>query len=497
MKQSQRVVKNVLAGGLSTALGGLLQLGAVLYVARHVAVADFGIYSFMLAFAFILQRFADFGISSILIRDFAIEPDRIGDVLGSSLLLAWVATVGLAALMYGAIPLLPFNHAIALMTVTMGVAGLTQIQCGFHVSALRSQEDNELQGLSFILHKVVLLTLTVGLLTWRPTLWSTVFAQLSANLFQWWLCRFMVIKRYAYPRFRVDLKLWKYLLVESIPVGAAGVVRLLSEQADILILIMLTTPKVVGLFAGSYRLSAGLRFLPQAMVLAVFPIYSRAAAAAGSREDFQDAYERGVRGFLLIAIPVALLFLCLPGPITVGLLGNRYLASIPATRLMGIGVFLLFLASPFPFLLTAINDQRFLFVSCVIALVTRASLDLALAHTFLYLAPCIALAVAESLLVGMWIWRLWQLGHPLRLLDSAWRMAIAAVLMAVVLLALNHHSLLFLAPVAAVATLGYLAVAIRLGAISVDDIDLAREGIKFIKPMIDEWSRSSSERRAS
>jgi O-antigen/teichoic acid export membrane protein len=51
MKQSQRIVKNVLAGGVAVGLGGLLQLAAIVLVARSVSVSDFGIESFLLAVA--------------------------------------------------------------------------------------------------------------------------------------------------------------------------------------------------------------------------------------------------------------------------------------------------------------------------------------------------------------------------------------------------------------------------------------------------------------
>jgi len=68
MKQSQRIVKNVLAGGVAVGLGGLLQLGAVVLIARSVSVSDFGIYSFILAFAVFFQLLADSGFSNILMR---------------------------------------------------------------------------------------------------------------------------------------------------------------------------------------------------------------------------------------------------------------------------------------------------------------------------------------------------------------------------------------------------------------------------------------------
>ena len=78
MKQSQRIAKNVLAGGISTVLGGAFQLAAVLLIARRVSVAEFGIYSFTLAFAFLMSRLGDMGVSNILVARHggSARPDR-------------------------------------------------------------------------------------------------------------------------------------------------------------------------------------------------------------------------------------------------------------------------------------------------------------------------------------------------------------------------------------------------------------------------------------
>ena len=134
-----------------------------------------------------------------------------------------------------------------------------------------------------------------------------VAAQLAANIFQWLFYRWVVIQRYGRPRLHINLAVWKYLVVNALPLGAAGVVRLLAEQADILILTWLTDPRSVGLFSGPFRMTTGLRFVPQAMVIALFPLFSRAARVANPSAEFHEAYERGFKGFVIIGCPIAML----------------------------------------------------------------------------------------------------------------------------------------------------------------------------------------------
>ena len=489
MKQSQRVVKNVLAGGVSTAAGGLMQLAAVLLVARWLTVAEFGTYAFMVSLAFILQRLADLGVTSILVRDMAVEPSRIGELLGIALSLAWAVCAAVVMLMTLAIFLLPVDRRMGVLTLIMGIGSLSQFQCNCYGSVLISQEENDLQSSGFILHKISLLLTVLVALGIRSGLPGVVTAHLLSSIFQWRFNRWIVVKRYVRPRLSFNIELWKRILADSIPMGATNVVRLVSEQVDILILTALTNLQVVGLYSGPYKLCTGLRFIPLAMVLALFPVYSRAAGISGSRAEFQEMYERGARGFLLLGAPVAVVFLCAPATLTSGLLGAHYLAAAPVMRLLGIGVLLLFVGSPFPFLLTALGQQRFLFVSSAIAFVLRASLDLAWTPVFGFLGPCWAVIVSETFLIMMWTARLWSMGYTLALGKILWRPCLAGLVMAVIIEVLRARSLISLAPIAIAAAAVYLIVIVKLGAISEDELEMGKEGIYFVRPYLAQWSR--------
>jgi O-antigen/teichoic acid export membrane protein len=494
MTQSQRILKNVLAGGISSALGGFLQLLVILIVAHHVSVSDFGSYSFMLAFAFILQRLSDLGVGNIVMRDMAVAPNSLARILGAALALAWIVTAALTFLMLASVLILPLNRQLGLLTVIMGIAGASQFQCGLYGATLRSQEDNELQALGFVLHKIILLALISASILAGVTLPLIVLAHLVSNLCQWGFYRWLVIQRYARPKLQIDTKLWKYLMLNSVPIGASGVIRLLGEQADILILTWLTSPRMVGLFSGPYKIAAGLRFVPQAMMIAAYPHYARAARTTDNGVEFSESYERGLKGMLLLAVPIALVFVFHPHLLAIGLLGRRYATSAPALRLLSIGVFLLFIASPFPFLITALNRQRMLLISSAIALVIRVSLDFVLTPHWGFVAPCFSLAVSESVLLAMWIGTVWRAGFPAPIGKLVWRIGVACVPVVPLVYAPHPHSLMLLVPEMLPAMAVYLVALIVLGVFSSDDLRLFRESIGFVGPFVASWSRELQRR---
>lgn len=484
MKQSQRIVKNVFAGGAASVLGGPLQLASTLLAARYLSVADFGAYAFMLAFAFVLQRFSDMGISSILMRDLAITPKRTRELLGAALSLGWVVMFALGAMLFVASRFFPVERSLGTLTAVMGVASLLLLPGGYYGAVLRAQENNEINALGFILHKALLLALVVLALALRASLPGLVAANVVSNLGLWLFYRRIVVRQHGRTRLSWKIADWKYLLSNGIPVGAAGVIRLLGEQGDVIMLSVLAGSRAAGLFAGPYKIAAGLRFMPQAMIIALFPLYSREGDVSGSKTQFLHAYQRGLKGFLLLAIPFAVLFLARPEALTLGLLGHRYLEASTATQLLGVGVLLLFIGSPFPFLLTALHDQRYLCISSLGALILRLLLDLLLIRGYGYLAPCLSLIISETLLVTVWILRMSYRHFPADFVGIAWRPGVAGALMFGIMYVVAPDTVSLLIPVALLGGCVYVAVIVLLGVFSDDELWMLREGLGFFKQVL-------------
>ena len=336
MKQSQRIVKNVLAGGVAVGLGGLLQGAAIVLIARSVSVNDFGIYSFILAFAVFFQLLADTGLSNILMRELAKTPEKLAEILGAALALIWVLSIAVELIILAIVPFLHFSLEVKLLTVAMGAATLSLFHCAGYGSALRSQEDNELHALGFLVHKIVFCGLMFLGLKMGLALVGIVFAHLIPNVLLCFYYRWMVVRRYAVPKMRIDLPMWKYLLTNSIPVGGATMVRLLAQQVDVMILSWLTDITTLGLFSGPYRISMALRFIPQTLAIPLYPMYSRLGANPEAKPELQAAYERSVKFFILAGFPIATFYFVFSGKLITLLLGDKYQVALPAMQLLGV-----------------------------------------------------------------------------------------------------------------------------------------------------------------
>ena len=484
MKQSQRIVKNVFADGLAVGLGGVLQLAAVALVARSVGVAQFGTYSFILAFAMFFQLLADSGLSNILIRELARAPERMGEILGAALSLIWLLSVVVFLVIVLVVSCLHFPFATKLLAVAMGASTLTQFHAMGYGSVLRSREENDLHAIGFFLHKVIFFFLILAFLKAGYALWGVVLAHFIPNVFQWGFYRWIVQRRYVHPRMLWDVARWKYLLTHSAPVGGAAILRLLSQQCDVFVLTSLRDLHTVGLFAGPYRLSLALRFIPQTLATPLYPMYSRLAHDPEGRAPLHVAYVRSVKFFLLVGLPVTILYAGFAETMIDLLLGPKYHEAVAAMRWIGAAFLPFFVSNPLPYLLTALEDQHFLLWTSAAAIVVRIGLDFALIPPLGFVGPCVAFFASEVLLLAVMVIRLSRSGFSLPFLEVLWKPLAAAAVMALVLIPFLHAHLFVILAGMAAATAIYAIVLLKIGVLSPEELRLAKEGLNFMKPFI-------------
>src|SRR5438067_6059770 len=157
MKQSQRIVKNAVFGIGAAVIGGLLSLATVLTIARSVSVTEFGKYSFVVAFAMFVSNIADSALPRMLIREISKDREQLVPLVGAGASLIWLIS-GVMCLLVGVVVL--FIHLgidMKLSVLGMSIATMATFHAAGYGAVLRAFEDNELNYLGFVLHKILLL----------------------------------------------------------------------------------------------------------------------------------------------------------------------------------------------------------------------------------------------------------------------------------------------------------------------------------------------------
>ena len=487
MKQSQRIVKNAVFGIGASLVGGLVYLATILTIARMVSVVEFGKYSFVLAFAMFFQLLADAGLPRMLIREIAKDPKALVPLVGAAASLIWVVSIAVCLLVALIVPFLHFGTDVKVAALVMCLATMATFHASGYCAVLRAFEDNELNYLGFVLQKVLLLVFIVVTIKLKMGLIGFVMAHLASNVLLWNFYYIVVSRLYARIPLRIDVPLWKSLLVAALPMGGGVMLRQLAFQLDILILTWMTNLTTVGLFSGPYRISMALRVIPQTLSLPLYPLYSRTAHLSPAR--FREAYQWSMKFFALISIPLAAFFIAWSKPILRLALGAKFLPALPAMQLLGLGLIPFFLSTLFQYLFAALDEQRRFLTSTCVGSALRILLLIILIPRFGFAGPAIAFVCAETLIVGIWIFQLTRLGFPANLGNVIWRPLAAGFAMALVLFAAAEVPLIWQIGAAALSIVVYGIVLFALKTFSIEEIHHAREGIAFVSPFIESWAK--------
>jgi len=487
MKQSQRIVKNAVFGIGGSVIGSLVYLATMLLIAHSVSVREFGEYSFVLALAAVLNNVADSGLPRMLIREVAQDQEGFVPIAGATFSLIWVISGAMCILVAALLPLVPLDTDVKIAAMIMSVATLANFQSAGYGAVLRAFEDYELDRLGYVLHKLLLFALVFVSVKLRLGLIAFVSAHLCANFVVWKYCQFLVARFYAHIPLHFRPSLWKKLIISSLPLGAGSMLRSLALQLDVLVLSWLTDLTTVGLFSGPYRISVALRIIPQTLALPLFPVFSRTAQSSSAQ--FAEVYRLSIKFFVLISIPMAAFFLQWSGPILSTALGDKYLPAIPAMQILGLGLVPFFVSALSQYLFAALDEQRRFFLSTCVSSGLRLVLLFVLIPFFGFVGPAVAFLCAETALIIIWTTQLSRVGYPARLFSLVWRPIVAGACMCIVLYFSHCSNVIMCTGMGAIAIGVYIAALFVLRTFSAEELQHAREGMSFISPFIESWSR--------
>jgi len=489
MKQSQRIVKNAVVGIAAGVIGGLVYLATTIVIAhnKHVSVAEFGEYNWVLAFAMIAQLVADSGLPRMMIREIAKDPTCVAKITGAAAGLIWVISL-IIFLIVGVIAIfLPYRMEVKIALMLMMFATLATFHGAGYSAVLRAFEDNELNYLGFILQKVLLFVLILVMLHFQTGLIGFVIAHLVSNVLLWNFYHILVSRFYTKVKLQVDLPLWKELFITAIPMGGGVMLRQMALHIDIFILGMMTNMTTLGLFSGPYRLSWSLRQIPQTLSLPLYPLYSRTAHFSPNR--FGEVYQQSLKFFTLISVPFAVFFMAFSKPLLTLALGARFLPALPAMQLLGLGLIPFFMSTIFQYLFAALDAQKKFFASTLLGSILRVILLVSLIPHYNFVGPAIAFVIAEIFTVGAWIYQLNKLSYPAHLARTLWRPLIVGTAMGLILYQFTSSPVIVQIEGAVVALLVYALGLLLLRTFSEEEIQHAREGISFVSPFLASWAK--------
>lgn len=369
---------------------------------RGLGDTGFGQYSFVMTWLLSLMLFTEFGLSTVLTRDIAAQPELTHRYLVNSIAAKSLLSLpAILVLLFFASQLAATENPAVITALRWGVIFLYSglVYSSFTAIFRAHQVMSPILWLT-LSGQLVLLSGTL-LLLWleQPLFLIIAWAGLSQSL-QCVLAYifYQKLKQLPLTNRPISSALIKMLMVKAWPFALAGILAALQLRANVLILAYLQGDQVLGWYAAANRFVETGKQLPAAFYSAMLPAMAAMVGAGNANQSLalQKTLSQSRLGLLAFGVMASIGALLLAQPILTFTYGSAY---EPATLTLQILTLTLIPAGQNSLLiiyLYACGDEKFVNLLTVLGIIVNLSLCFWFIPIWGPAGVALALLMAES-----------------------------------------------------------------------------------------------------
>lgn len=358
MTTGKKIVLNCASILTGNFLNKAVTIVVLMALTAYLSPAEFGRYSFVMAYISFFGIFTELGINTLLTRDISAGTLDAGYGFGHAILLRSSLTVVTAVVSVGSLFLLGYPFDV----VTLAAASSISLFISFRGLFLRTVFDIPFQvNLKMAYPSAVNLlneALTLGVVIWLVSVkTSLLWLVLSINLanIPGFIAVVLLSARVIRPRFRIDAAGWKSILARSLPLGAASLLEGVFIITPFFVMSRFSTEESLGFYSLPFRLVSSLWIIPVAVMITLLPKMSRDAGE--SRGSPAHGFFKGLKLVLAAGVPIGFITVGFSSHLIDVFTHGRYGGSVAALSVMIWGTLLYFVNTVYYYSFTAAGRQ--------------------------------------------------------------------------------------------------------------------------------------------
>jgi O-antigen/teichoic acid export membrane protein len=482
MSTIQRIAKNTAVLLVAQVASYLLSFFYMMYAARYLGAAGFGILSFALAFTGIFAVFGDLGLAPLttreVARDKSLAPKYLANVSLLKIILAAVA-FGLIAL---TINLMGYPQETITVVYLFGLYVVLAAFAQMFYSIFQAFERMEFQAIGQMLSAALILGGVIFAIKHGFSIIGFAYLYFIASAIVLGYSFAVMKLKFSNPAsasaakvMEFDWSFWKPTIKEALPFGLSTIFATVVYSISTVMLSSMKGDAAVGWYNAAYGMWRVLWFIPSAWGAAIFPVMSKFYVA--SRDSLRFSFEKSFKYLTILGIPIGVGTTLLAQRFILLIFGAEYANSILALQILVWSSVAIYVSTSFGYLFQALNKQIIQTKVAGICMILNVILNLILIPKYSYIAAS-ATAVATDLTSAA-LYFVWgsKIGYSLFNRNAARIVAkvlISSALMGVFIMYFHNLTLLALVPLAAFL---YFVVLYIIRGINREDIDLARRAV--------------------
>jgi O-antigen/teichoic acid export membrane protein len=436
----QTVAKNTFWLSVSNFGGRAIKAAVIIYAARILGTAGYGIFSYAVTLSGFMGLFLDPGVNTVLMRDSAkAQTEEERQTLFSTTLVIKLGLIAIGAALVlilgpivttlpGALPLIP------IVAVILTFDTLRE----FLFSFFRSVEKMEWEAGIFLATNLGILIFGFIFLLASPTPASLAWGYAVGTTLGGIFATIVLWNQIKESLNRFSAKLIGPLLQTAWPFAVVGALGLLLTNTDILIISWMKTASDVGIYSAAIRIIQVLYLVPAILQVSTLPLFSRLAKV--QHDKFRSTLERSITMIFLCSIPMAIGGIVLGTQIMSFVFGPDFAAGGLSFKLL---MATLIVDYPGSLIVNAIftyGHQKSLIITSAIGGISNVILDVLLIPHFGIAGSAVATLIAQTLSNG-YLWYTMKQLNDFSILPYLGKiLAASGVMLAVTLALLAIHT---------------------------------------------------------
>jgi O-antigen/teichoic acid export membrane protein len=471
-----RALRNTTIVLTAKVLARLIALFTVLYMIRWLGEVRYGSFSVLINLTAIASVVLDLGFNVLFVREGARHHNEIErylrNVMSVRLLMSVVAFVLLAALV--------FPLGLGALIVPGFILMVLTSYSSLLRNGLYAVQQLGYEAVAVVIESAILLGLVVyGVRTQQGVAYFVWAYAIQYGFSCVYFAAVLALKRIAVIGWKFEVPLLREWLWKGLPFALTFVLTIIYFRIDQPLIDIFRGLREAGLYGAAYKPIESLLFIPITFLSIVFPVLS--VYHRERPREMLDAVSRFYKALLLLGWPASVGIFVLAQPLTPVLLGDKFLASEPALKILALALGIAFVNNAFIGALNASDRQSSFSWAAGWSVLVNVMLNLTLIPLFGYLGASWATVATElSLGIVAWILTARHVGR-VPVLALSWRVILAGLIMGVAIYPLSAvHGYEVAIPIAAGAVIYAVAVLI-LRALSGEEIAWARRALAMAR----------------
>ena len=433
MSQIKAIFKNTSWLSISQVLTSVCAFLWTILIAIYLGVTDYGIVSFAISFTGLIGIVMDLGMTTYITREIAKNKDLLFRYMNNIFIFKLILSTILFFISGLILYILGYSHLTIIVTLIFTIEIIIMSITTFLNGIFQAFEQLKYQAIGSILNSGFLLLGILITIFFNLGVISIAISYTIAYLIFFIYVFLKYIKKFNFPRFELDLKFIKKVLIDSLPFGLTNFFYTIYFSIDIVMLFYLSGDYATGLYKSAYNIINVFTTFFVVYQSVVFPVMSKFFKE--SQDLIKVSYELSVKYLLLIIIPLSVGVFYYARPLVDLIYRNQYsLASTPVQILIWTVLFL-FINGTESVLLNAIDKEKTVTKIYIIAAAFNVCLNMVLIPAYSYDGAAIATVLSEILITFLTLYYIFKTDYKpdLNLLKNIIKLIACGIILAVVL----------------------------------------------------------------